>query len=219
MRKLIFVQKCVVAILFLGSFSPGFAAAQIKDDPDAGSPRVPAAGSEEYQPISHNERVAWFVNSTVAPKSLAAGIVSTAWGTAMNKPKEYGPHGEGFGKRYGMRLTGVATGNAIEAGLGGLWSEDPRYSPSFDDRPVGRVRHAAAMVFIAHRSDGRPVLAFARYTGIVGGNFISNTWRVPSESTARAAMTRSLVGFGGRFASNLFDEFRQGILRKLHRRQ
>jgi hypothetical protein len=68
------------------------------------------------------------VNSTVGPKSLAAGIVSTAWNTALNKPKEYGPHWEGLGKRNGMRLTGVATGNAIEAGFGGLWGEDPRYS-------------------------------------------------------------------------------------------
>jgi len=94
-----------------------------------------------------------------------------------------------------MRLTGVATGNAIEAGFGGLWGEDPRYSPSLDDRSVGRVRHAAAMVFIAHRADGHQSLVFARYTGIVGGNFISNTWRVPSESTAGAAITRSVVGF------------------------
>jgi hypothetical protein len=74
------------------------------------------------------ERLAWFMNSTVGQKSLAAGIVSAAWGTALNKPKEYGPHWEGFGKRYGMRLTGVATGNAIEAELGGLWGEDPATS-------------------------------------------------------------------------------------------
>jgi hypothetical protein len=46
--------------------------------------------------------------------------------------------------------------------------EDPRYSPSLDDRPVGRVRHAVAMVFIARRADGHQSLAFARYTGIVG---------------------------------------------------
>jgi len=26
-----------------------------------------------------------------------------------------------------MRLTGVSTGKAIEAGLGSLWGEDPRY--------------------------------------------------------------------------------------------
>ena len=32
-------------------------------------------------------------------------------------PSEYGPHWEGYGKRYGIRLTGIATGNAMEAGV------------------------------------------------------------------------------------------------------
>jgi hypothetical protein len=77
-----------------------------------------SAQGTSYQPISSSERGHWFLQSTVGPKSLAAGVVSAGWGTALNKPEEYGPHWEGFAKRYGMRLTGVATGNALEAGLG-----------------------------------------------------------------------------------------------------
>jgi len=55
--------------------------------------------------------VAWFVDSTVGPKSLGAGVISAAWGTAFNNPEEYGPHWGGFAKRYGMRLTGISTSN------------------------------------------------------------------------------------------------------------
>jgi hypothetical protein len=220
MRPLTFIQNIICAALFLGWLGPRLAAgAQIKDTPDPASPRTPALENRAYQPISHNERLAWFVNSTVGPKSLAAGIVSAAWGTALNNPEEYGPHWAGFGKRYGMRLTGVATGNAIEAGLGEKWGEDPRYVRSMDDRPLHRFRHAATMVFVAHRADGHQAPAFARYTGIVGDNFISNMWRVPSESTASAALTRSVIGFGGRFASNVFDEFWQDIQHKLRKRR
>jgi len=47
-----------------------------------------------------------------------SGPLSAALGTATNSPGEYGPHWAGFGKRYGMRLTGVSTGNAMEASLG-----------------------------------------------------------------------------------------------------
>ena len=72
----------------------------------------------DYKPITGTQRFNWFVVSTVGPTSLLlAGPLSAAWGTALNSPREYGPGWEGFGKRYGMRLTGVSTGNAIEAGL------------------------------------------------------------------------------------------------------
>src|SRR5262252_4994798 len=66
--------------------------------------------------LSSGDRFRWFLQSTAGPASLAGGVVSSAFGTALNMPKEYGPHWEGFGKRYGMRLTGISTGNAMEAG-------------------------------------------------------------------------------------------------------
>lgn len=59
----------------------------------------------------------------------------------LNRPHEYGTHWDGLGKRYAIRLSGVATGNAIEASLGALWGEDPRYR-RVPDRPFGaRVKH------------------------------------------------------------------------------
>lgn len=67
------------------------------------------------QPISGRQRFHWFVQSTIGPESLAAGLFTAGFGTAINRPKEYGPHWEGYGKRYGMRFTGIATGNAMEA--------------------------------------------------------------------------------------------------------
>jgi hypothetical protein len=170
-----------------------------------------------HEPISSGERWKYFVMSTVGPKSLAAGVVSSAWNTALDNPKEYGPHWEGFGKRYGMRLTQVATGNAIEGSLAAVLGEDPRYFRSAERRPLRRLRHAAAMVFIARRDDGSQAPAFARFTGMVGNNFISNTWRAPGDSTASAALTRSALELAGTFGSNIFDEFWQDIYRKLRK--
>ena len=77
------------------------------------SNRVP-----NYWPISPQQRFNWFAVSTGGPTNLlVAGPFSAGLSTAFNRPKEYGPHWEGFGKRYGMRLTGISTGNAMEAGL------------------------------------------------------------------------------------------------------
>ncbi len=78
-------------------------------------------------PITGIGRLDWAVKSTIGPASLWTGVLSSTWGTAFNRPGEYGESFDGFAKRYGLRLTGVATSNAAEASLGAIWGEDPRY--------------------------------------------------------------------------------------------
>jgi hypothetical protein len=179
--------------------------------------RVPGSNAQStYRPITKPERFHWFVHSTVGARSLGTGVVSAGWGTWLNKPEEYDTHWVGFAKRYGMRLSGVTTGNAIEAGLGMAMNEDPRYLRS-GKSPWERVRHAATMTVMAYHSDSSIAPAYARYAAIVGNNFLSNTWRAPSESTVSGALTRTAVGFTGRFVSNIVDEFWTDLRNKVFR--
>jgi hypothetical protein len=168
-----------------------------------------------YSEITGKGRIKWVVVSTIGPQSLAGGVISAGWGTAFNNPEEYGTHWDGFAKRYGMRLTGISTGNAIEASVGMAWGEDPRYFRSANMNFWGRVSHAADLTFRARRSDGKFHPAYARYTGNVGNNFLSNTWRVDSESSVGSALTRTALGFAGKFASNLFEEFWPTVIAKV----
>jgi len=115
-----------------------------------------------------------------------------------------------------MRLTGISTGNAMEASLGAIWGEDPRYLRAAD-KPFGsRIRNVVKMTFLAYRADGHLAPAYARYIAIPGNNFLSNAWREPSESTNTAAIERTGLGFAGRLTSNAFKEFWPDIHRKLH---
>jgi hypothetical protein len=136
-----------------------------------GLPNHPLAN---YRPVTGPERFKWFVKSTVGPSSLfLSGPLSAALGTAVNSPGEYGPHWAGFGKRYGMRLTGVSTGNAMEASLGAIWGEDPRYFPSPNRAFGARVKYVIGSTFAAPGRDGRFRPAYARFAGNVGNNFLS----------------------------------------------
>ena len=162
----------------------------------------------DYKPVTGTQRFNWFVVSTVGPTSLLlAGPLSAAWGTAFNSPKEYGPGWEGFGKRYGMRLTGVSTGNAIEAGLGAVWGEDPRYFRSPDQHFGARVKYVIKTTFMAPGRDGKWRIAYARHAGNVGNNFLSNTWRVGSENGPDDAAVRCIWGITGKMSGNAFSEF------------
>jgi hypothetical protein len=209
----LFVSCSVVAFVLCSA-----AAAQISpavpaqdDPPDRRSFRhyihaVPQSPAD-YHPITADGRLGWFVRSTIGPRSLIAGLFSAGIGTASNSPHEYGTHWDGFGQRYGMRLTGVSTGNAIEASLGAVWGEDPRYFHTVN-APFGeRAKNVADLTFRAYGPDGQRHLAYARLVATFGNNFLSNTWRVPSEADWQHAMIRSAEGFGACAVSNAFSEF------------
>ena len=69
------------------------------------------------------------------------------------------------------------------------------------------ILNAVQLTFKARRRDGRFAPAYARYIAISGNNFLSNTWRVDSEANTHDAVIRTVDGFAGRLASNLFEEF------------
>jgi len=190
---------------------PGLLAAQTSD-----ASKVPQGTTPpDYQAITKSERTHWLVKSVVGPGSLAAGVVSAGWGTAFNNPPEYGSHFSGFAQRYGMRFPELVMGNAIEAGLGAVWEEDPRYDRSGQGPLWQRLRHAATLTVLAHRRERTVAPAYARYAGIVGENFIAKAWRPDSESSINFALGQCALGFVGRFASNVFDEFWPDVHNKM----
>ncbi len=109
-----------------------------------------------YEPITGEQRLDWLAKSTLYPNSLLAGLFSAAIGTGLNHPREDGPHWGGFGERYGIRLTGIATSDTMEVGLGAIWGEDPRYKRE----PGEAIRWAPRQCDRAGVHDAAPRRAF-----------------------------------------------------------
>jgi hypothetical protein len=170
--------------------------------------------------ITGQERLEWVVKGTVGPQSLATGLFTAAIQTGQNRPREYGPHWDGFGKRYGLRLTGIATERAMEAGLGALWGEDPRYFRAEDHTFHGRFKHVIVMTVAARRTDGDLAAAYARFVAEPASNFLSNTWRPDSIANPTDALGRTAFAFAGRLAGNSFAEFWPDLKKRIfHRRK
>jgi len=167
-----------------------------------------------YLPMTSRQSLHWFITNTIGPSHLAGGIFLAATGTALDRPKEYGPHWGGFADRYGMRKTGVVMGNAIEASTGLLLREDPRYFRVPGRAFKARIRNVVRLTFTARGHNGNLGPAYARYMAIFGSSFLSNTWRVQSEANTRDALLRTSEGFAGRMAANAFAEFWPDI--KMH---
>jgi hypothetical protein len=198
---------------------------QPDESKDASSPSLLTALKPQtleafYHPITPRQSLRWFITTTIGPPHLAGGIFASAFGTALDRPKEYGPHWGGFADRYGMRMTGIITGNAIEASAGLMLREDPRYF-RVPDRPFkARVGNVVRLTFAARGDDGSFGPAYARYMAICGNNFLSDTWRVHSEANAQNALLRTAEGFAGRMVANAFEEFWPDVkMRVFHKRR
>lgn len=163
------------------------------------------------------DRKAWVLKQTLGPASLTGGLFSSGLGTWRHRPVEYDTHWRGFGQRYGMRLTGVATQNVMEAGLGAVLHEDPRYKKASGGFKA-RLASALKQTVMVQRSDGTYGPAYARYAAISGANFVSNAWRPDSEATVSGALSRTGYGFLGRLAGNAFAEFGGEAWRRIRKK-
>jgi hypothetical protein len=187
------------------------------EDPVNTTPGPPPPARQLRVPIDTAQRIDWIVGGTIGARSLGVGVLATAWQTGWNTPEEWGRTWRGAGKRYAAREADVAISNTIEAGLGAIWGEEPRYIPAPPGTVRSRVRHALNTVLLAQRRDGHLAPAWGRYAGNVLNNVIENAWLPPSITTTRQTAIRSANGFLGRIAGNLWEEFWPDIRRRIRR--
>jgi hypothetical protein len=191
---------------------------------DPPAPARPAAPSTmppalTYRPAAPSDRIDWIVDGTVGIRSLAVvGPLGAAFLTATNSPSEWDRSWGGFGKRYAEREADVAISNTIEAGLGALWGEEPRYIPSGRKGIWPRARYAMKTTLLAQRRDGHLAPAWSRLAGNVFNNVIENTWLPPSATTPGQTVLRSVLGLLSRLGGNAWDEYWPDAKRLLTRR-
>jgi hypothetical protein len=182
-------------------------------------PPPPALTAAAYTPVDGAGRIDWIVDGTVGPRSIfGVGVLAAIWQTGFNTPSEWQQTWSGLGKRYAEREADVAISSSLEAGLGALWGEDPRYVPSGRRGIWPRARYAMKTAFVAQRRDGHLAPAWGRYVGNVANNLIENAWLPPSVTGARQTIFRSALGLAGRLGGNAWDEFWPDVQRRLRKR-
>lgn len=215
-----------VALVWLLASVPSLAPAETAEiGPDSGTPSqtaaLPPTSIRDYTPITGKERVQWYLRGT-GTAAVSSSVLSAAWSSAWRSPHEYPVTWGGFGKRYGLAISGVAISNGIEVGLGGVWGEDPRYfrqGGPLRGNVKSRVNHVLLSTFTATNRRGELMPAYSRFIAIPSSNFMQNAWRVESQSSASDALMRTLYGFLGRMAGNAINEFLPDLRGKKGNRQ
>ena len=199
---------------------PGAALCQPAAEVDVAEQAAPATvTADAYVPITTAQRIDWIVDGTIGRRSLAiVGPLATVWLTAFNTPEEWGRGVSGMARRYAQREADVAISNTIEAGLGALWGEDPRYIPSGRKGVWPRARYALKTSVLAQGRDGRLRPAWGRYAGNTLNNLIENGWLPPSQTTGTQTAVRSGMGIVTRMGGNLWEEFWPDVARRFTKR-
>jgi len=167
--------------------------------------------------LTLSARYRWAARSSVSAPKLAGFAISSGLSTLTNHPQEYGSHWEGFGKRLGIRLASSATGTMMEASVGALWDEDPRYVRAAGQPLKKRLAHVVQMTFLARNRNGDLMPAYARYISVPANSYMTNARRADSEADGRHAVLRIPMAFLSRAIGNTFTEFWPDATKWLHR--
>ena len=112
----------------------------------------------------------------------------------------------------------AAVSSTMEASIGALWGEDPRYHRLGEGPRGERLRHSFKMAFLAERKSGGVMPAYARFIAIPSSRLISDTWRQPSEVSPGGDAQRIGLAFVRRIAGNTFNEFWPDLRRHVFHR-
>jgi hypothetical protein len=157
--------------------------------------------------IDGRQRLQWLFVENLGAGSLADDVAVGAVDTYFNTPKEYKPHWQGFGERTGMIAANYGVKSTMEAGLGSIWGEDPRYFKTTGLSVRNRMAYVIKMTFMARNQAGGTMPAYSRYIAFPASSFLSNAWQPTSESTATDAAVRVGLGFLSRMGENAWKEF------------
>ncbi len=192
------LSRLVTGVVVVFTLVPVLAGAQT-------APLVPAA--PHYVPPTFAQRVHWVIEGTASVPILGVNAADSAWSTRVNWPAELGRTPKGFARRFGDETAYGTISDAIEAGVGTLWGEDPRYQRASPRSRWRRVHHALMATVLAPRRDGHLAPAWGRFGAIAGAIEIENTWLPPSARTPGSTAWRVADDLLWRAASNVWDEF------------
>lgn len=144
----------------------------------------------------------------VLVSAIAAGIQQ-----ARNSYHEFGQGMEGYGKRFGAQyvdgVNGVIIGGVL---MQVIFHQDPRYFYKGTGSFRSRALYAIATAFVSKGDNGHWQPDYSDVLGGLAAGEISTLYYPASSRTGLRLFHNVLLGFGGRAAGNLFEEF---LLRKV----
>ena len=163
--------------------------------------------SEDFNPMTRSERVAFAMNSMFGPAAFLSAGARAGFNQLDDSPKEWRQGAKGYGRRYGDAYGEFFISQSIEHATSIVLHEDNRYFASGEHGFGRRLKYAIASTFLARHDNGSRVFSFSAIGGAAGSVFISRAWQPRSTTTAGDAAVAFGLEIGARAGLNVAREF------------
>jgi hypothetical protein len=193
-----------------------FPVAALYGQSGAASPGAPASS-----PLTTTSQK-WrnFVDETVSPLTLGAGIFNGGLSHLTNSDPRYGTDREAFAQRFGASVTDVAAQNFFgDFLLASAFHEDPRYLRR--GRRYGlwsRVGYAISRAVIVRTDAGGSSFNWSNVLGTAMSAGLSNAYYPPPSRTGGAMLIHFVSSVAGAGFANLAPEFWPDVKQKVFKR-
>jgi hypothetical protein len=177
----------------------------------ASSTSPTASATPEPQPtpwkrLDADKRLKRYVNSMFGPFSIARAVAAAGLSTATNSPEEWGPHWDGFGKRFASNMGRSVIKNTMIYGLDEAFKYDSFYHRSQKRDTGSRVFNAVISPVTARDQNGKRVFGIPRVVSTYASSVIvAETW-YPGR-TWKDGLRNGTTTLGINAGYNLIKEF------------
>ena len=130
-----------------------------------------------YVRPSADKRFKKYINSMFGPWSIGRAVASAGLSTWSDSPEEWGPHWDGFGKRFASNMGRSIMKNTMMYGMDEAFKLDSYYKRSVKRDVGSRIKNAMLGPVTARKPDGKKVFGFPRVVSTYASSVIvSETW-------------------------------------------
>lgn len=148
-----------------------------------------------------------YVKSIVGPTALAKRVFTAGLSTARNSPEEWGPHWEGFGRRFASSTGKSAIKNTTIYALDEAFKLDSKFYRSQKRDFGSRLTNALISPVTATDKNGKRVFGFPRLAGTYASSIIAaETW-YPDRYSYKNGLRSGTISLGTNALFNVVKEF------------
>jgi hypothetical protein len=171
------------------------------------SPATQTPATTTYKRPEKKERVDRYVRSMFGPITIGRNLASAGISTWKNSPEEWGPHWDGYGKRFASSMAKGVISNTTSFALEEAFKLDSRYVRATGKGVGYRIGNALISPLTARNKSGQRVFGFPRIAGTYASHVIAaQTW-YPERYNWRDGMRSATISLGTSALFNLVKEF------------
>lgn len=170
--------------------------------------------------LTSHEKFHYRVIEQFGIRGFLGSAISAGIGQGLDVPDAWGPHWDGYAKRYGSGFAAGISRQVFALGLDHLLHQDPRYFPSSQVDFGPRLRNVLKQVVIAKDDNGQATTASSRIGSAFASGFLANAWQPQGHGGIGDGLERGGLTLAGDAAFFVVQEFvpftRNSVFRHHH---